>query len=132
MKQDQTPYRLTAALVQCPGFRFAPSWKPPLCAIFAMSVFLLATFATAQNSQFQFDNAGNLAANTSETAALPQILGQPQVQDIMPGELASFSVLLADTRGVSYQWRFNGLNLTGANQDALLLAVVNAANEGLY
>src|SRR4029077_11612599 len=48
------------------------------------------------------------------------------------GELASFFVVLADTRGVTYQWRFNGTNIPGATGEALLLQNVGAPNEGQY
>jgi hypothetical protein len=58
-------------------------------------VLLLATLAHSQNSQFMFDATGNLFAQVSETLALPQIIGQPQMQVVIPGDSASFSVLLA-------------------------------------
>ena len=50
----------------------------------------------------------------------------------MPGALASFFVVAADTRGLAYQWRFNGTNISGATGDALLLNNIRATNEGLY
>jgi hypothetical protein len=95
-------------------------------------IFSLACFAAAQNSQYVFDPTGNLLAQASETIALPQILGQPQLQVVMPGELASFSVVVADTRGVSFQWQFNGANMPAATNDALLLANVSTNFEGVY
>ena len=103
-----------------------------VCAAVAAFVFLFTRFTHAQNSQFVFDPTGNLLAEISETTALPKILAGPQNQIVIPGELASFSVVVADTRGVTYQWRFNGANLTGANSDALLLTRVSTNNEGLY
>ena len=89
-------------------------WKPVLrghdvvgrllaTAAATAMVIMLATVAHAQNSQFVFDPTGNLLAQTSETPASPQILGQPQNQIVIPGESATFSVVVADTRGVSYQ-----------------------------
>ncbi len=62
----------------------------------------------------------------------PQILGQPQNQVVKPGALASFSVVAADTRGLTYQWRFNGTDIGGANNDALLLQNVAAPHVGQY
>ncbi len=93
---------------------------------------LLASLAHAQNSQFLFDGTGNLQAQAMETLALPQILGQPQMQVVIPGHTASFSVVVADTRGVSYQWLFNNSAISGATSDALLLANVSTTNEGAY
>jgi hypothetical protein len=85
-----------------------------------------------QNSQFIFDLGGNLQAQGAENLAPPRILGQPQNQIVIPGESASFSVVAADTRGLSYLWRFNGSDLPGQTSDALLLTNVSAADEGVY
>ena len=96
-------------------------------------VFLLATCAHPQNSQFLFDADGNLVVQIAEISALPQIIGQPQNQIAAPGELASFSVAAADTRALTYEWRFNGAPLGGsATNDALLLQNVTTNNEGPY
>jgi hypothetical protein len=51
---------------------------------------------------------------------------------VIPGASASFSVVLADTGGVSYQWYFVGTAIPGATSDALLLANVSSSNEGVY
>ncbi len=92
----------------------------------------LVGFARATASQFAFDPNGNLLAQTAENAALPMIISQPQLQLAMPGALTSFFVVAADTRGLAYQWEFNGTNILGATGDALLLTNVGATNEGLY
>lgn len=95
-------------------------------------VILLTTLAHGQGYQFAFDGNGNLLTQAAEIGALPQILGQPQPQVVEPGELASFSVVAADLKGLTYQWRFNGTNIGGGTSDALLLLNVGATNEGLY
>ena len=88
--------------------------------------------AEAQPWQYFYDGSGNLMIRKGEGVAPPQILGQPQPQIVAPGELASFSVVMADTTACGYQWLFNGTNLTGQNGDALLILNVAASNEGLY
>ena len=88
--------------------------------------------AEGQDWQFSFDGTGNLYSQTTASSSLPQIISPPQLQVVQPEELASFSVLVADTRGLSYQWRFNGINLSGATSDSLLLTNVSLLNEGLY
>lgn len=98
----------------------------------ALTALLLAHWASGQTSHFLFESTGNLLAQKSETAGLPLILGQPQNQIVIPGDSASFSVVAADTRGLSYQWRFNGSDLPGQTSDALLLTNVSAANEGVF
>ena len=67
-----------------------------------------------------------------QSAAPPQIIGQPQNRIVAPGEFASFSVVAADTRSLAYQWRFNGTNISGATNDAVLLQNVSTNNEGEY
>ena len=95
-------------------------------------VLSLASLACGQGLQFEFDAPGNLIVQAAENIAPPQILAQPQPQVVVPGALASFFVVAANTRGLAYQWRFNGTNIGGATRDALLLQNVGATNEGEY
>jgi hypothetical protein len=92
----------------------------------------LVSVAHGQDWQFGFDACGNLLTETVETVATPLVLGQPQTQVVGRGELASFFVVLANSRDLSYQWRFNGTNLSGATKDTLLLLNVGATDEGPY
>ena len=118
----------------------APTRRPPapLRVRMAASTFLVglwlfhATTTCAQNSKFTYDPSGNLLTQISETVGLPQIIGQPQSQIVTPGATASFSVVVADTRGVSYQWFSNTTAISGAIADALFLTNVAASYEGQY
>jgi len=101
-------------------------------AAIAAFVLLLARLVEGQTSQFAFDTNGNLTVQTPEISAPPQILGQPQNQIVAPGEAASFSVVVANTKGHSYQWQVNGAVINGATNDALLLQNVSTNNEGQY
>ena len=58
--------------------------------------------------------------------------GQPVEQIATPGEIASFSVVVADAHAVTFQWKLNGIDIPGATGDSLLLTNINAANEGQY
>jgi len=98
----------------------------------AALVLLLATFARAQDSQFLFDFNGNLTLQMPAALAPPQILSQPQNQVVPPGESASFSVIVGDSRNLSYQWRHNGVNLGGAISDSIILQNARASQEGSY
>jgi hypothetical protein len=93
---------------------------------------LFAETANGQDSEFIFDAFGNLTIQTGETVAAPQIIGQPRSEIVGPGDTASFSVVLADTRGVTYQWLFNGSPISGATGDAVALQSPEATNEGQY
>ena len=91
-----------------------------------------APAAQAQGDFFSYDASGNLAIRAAAATAPPLILRQPAPQVVEPGHAATFSVTLADPRGATFQWKFNGTNLTGANGDSLRVANVAAANEGPY
>src|SRR5947209_4091694 len=81
------------------------------CVLRAVIALTMATLASAQDSQFLFDLNGNLQIQTGASSTPPQILGQPQNQVAAPGTSASFSVVSAQTGNLSYQWRFNGLDI---------------------
>jgi Divergent InlB B-repeat domain len=93
---------------------------------------LAAGVINGQNSQFTYDASGGLVSQTSESVGVPNIIGQPQMQIVIPGQTAAFSVMVADARGVSYQWLFNSSAIADATSDSLLLANVSATNEGSY
>jgi hypothetical protein len=102
--------------------------RPSVAAL----LLLLGASAFAQDWNFTFDANGDFLAEATETLAPPQIIGQPQVQVVAPGDTASFSVVLADTFGVSYQWYFIGSAIPGATSDSLSIANVSTNNQGPY
>ncbi len=108
--------------------RFCPTGIA-LASLFAM---LGAGLALGQTSQFTFDPNGNLLIQAAPIVAAPQILGQPSSTMAAPGGIVSFSVVVADLRALSYQWRFNGSNLGGATGDTLMLNNVSTNSEGFY
>lgn len=101
-----------------------------LAAIFSLLAHLLQ--GQAQDWQFSFDPNGNLLAQGTATSAPPQIIGQLKDRIISPGETISFSVVAADTRGLTYQWQFNGVGIAGATNDNLLIRNVRTLDEGEY
>jgi Concanavalin A-like lectin/glucanases superfamily/Divergent InlB B-repeat domain/Immunoglobulin I-set domain len=82
--------------------------------------------------KYLHDPSGNLASQTAGNVLLPKIIGQPVKQIVEPGQVATFSVVVEDTSGVTFQWQFNGTDIPGATSDSLLLTNVSAANEGQY
>ena len=102
--------------------------KKPLGALL-----LLASLASSgASSTLTYDPSGNLSARNAGASAGPNIIRQPRLQVVRPGELASFSVIVGDARGVTYQWRFGAVDLGGETNDTVLLANVSGAHEGLY
>jgi hypothetical protein len=80
-------------------------------------------------------NAAGIA--TSAVAFLtvtgpPAITAQPASQSVVAGANVSFSVTASGTAPLSYQWQFNGANLSGATSTSLTLAGVQPANGGNY
>ncbi len=81
--------------------------------------------------QYSYDASGNPVVGSVNGVPL-QILRQPVQQIVVPGDTATFSVVVADTRGVTFQWKFNGTDIPGATGDSLVLNNASAANEGQY
>jgi hypothetical protein len=82
--------------------------------------------------KYSHDATGNLASQAPGPILPPQIIGQPVTQTAEPGQLASFSVVVADAGGIAFQWKFNDADIPGATGDSLLLINVTAANAGQY
>ena len=71
-------------------------------------------------------------SQTEGKISIPQIIGQPVDQTVERGENTSFSVTISDANGVTYQWKFNGVNIPGATGDSLVLTRVGRSNVGEY
>jgi Immunoglobulin I-set domain len=81
---------------------------------------------------YSSDASGDLTAEAPGTLAAPQIVGPLVDQLVSAGDFASFSVVVANTSGVTFQWAFNGTDIAGASGDSVLLPAVSAANVGQY
>ena len=62
----------------------------------------------------------------------PRIVVQPGSQSAFAGASVSFSVVAAGTSPLSYQWRKNGVPLSGETNDVLFLTNVQPADMGPY
>lgn len=62
----------------------------------------------------------------------PAITSQPQTVVTNQGSTAVFSVTATGNAPLTYQWRFNGVNILGANNSVLALFNVQPANAGQY
>jgi hypothetical protein len=82
--------------------------------------------------KYSYDPSGNVATQTLASVLPPQVTGQPVQQIVEPGQAATFSVVVFDASGISFQWKFNGTDIPAATGDSLLLTNVSAANEGQY
>ncbi|MBI4325912.1 MAG: immunoglobulin domain-containing protein, partial [Chloroflexi bacterium] len=73
----------------------------------------------------------DLALPATDTAP-PVITVQPEDQIARAGATAAFSVVATGSAPLSYQWRFNGLNIAGGTNALLNLTNVQAAAAGEY
>ncbi|MDB6121636.1 MAG: Immunoglobulin I-set domain protein [Pedosphaera sp.] len=69
---------------------------------------------------------------TSNPLTRPYIITQPQSQTAAPGGTVTFNVVRAGFASLTYQWRFNGVNLSGATTNSLTLTNVSPQNAGNY
>lgn len=72
------------------------------------------------------------SAGKCQPTNAPSILAQPQSQTVFVGTDVRLSVEAAGTRPLSYQWTFNGTNLSGAISSVLDLASVQLSDSGSY
>lgn len=66
------------------------------------------------------------------TNSPPLIITQPQSQTATEGDDVTFTVEAGGDSPLSYQWQFNGTNLSAATNVILLLTNVTAAHSGSY
>ena len=107
---------------------------------------LLASYTTNSGSLFPVgtttvtatvkDNAGQTATTsfTVTVTAPPAITEQPVSLTVNQGESAQFTVTATTPGGVTnvYQWRKNGVNISGAIQPTYSIAAAQSADAGSY
>ncbi len=79
-------------------------------------------------------NNGLLAARVkiSTVAEPPVITTQPASQTVLEGGTAQFGIVAGGTTPLTYQWKFNGVDLAGQTGSSLTLAAVTPAQSGDY
>ncbi len=87
------------------------------------------------------ENPLTVAMNSSKTIAanfkvgemtLPTILSQPQSQTVNAGSSLTLSVSVSGTTPLTYQWRKDGTNLSGATNSSVSLGIVSTSDTGAY
>src|SRR4051794_28059059 len=82
--------------------------------------------------KYAYDSSGNLLTTISGIVD-PTIISQPARVIAAPGEIATFSVVVSNSAEVTFQWKFNNIDIAGATGDSLLLTNINKVdNEGQY
>jgi len=107
-----------------------------------------STNASLTLTNVQFSNAGaysvivtnSLGAATSSVATLtvnagavaPSIVLQPDDEDVLVGQSASFSVTASDSAPLSYQWFKTNVALANATNDTFTIPNTQVTNAGAY
>ena len=73
-----------------------------------------------------------LAIPAISEADLPVITAQPANQTNIAGTTATFSVAASSTSSLSYQWNFDGTNISNATNASLVLPDVQPSDAGYY
>jgi len=83
-------------------------------------------------------SSGTITVVNSISSTVPVVIGAPSItsspQNVITnqGSTAVFSVTASGNAPLTYQWRFNGTNILGANNSVLALFNVQPANAGQY
>lgn len=83
------------------------------------------------------NSAGSATSNgavltVSAVTAAPSITTQPSSQTVAPGGNVTFTAAASGAPAPTYQWRRNGVDVSGATNASLTLNDVQAANAGTY
>ena len=130
-------------------FRFLESWgifcyNGSIAAMFpsqyATNRWLVSgNYYNAPNRQWSFDtNFVNLAGLPPFTPLLinsnaaPTLAAQPENEFVLAGQATNFTVSASGVPVVSYQWSFDGTNISGATNALLLLTDIQVTNAGDY
>jgi len=63
---------------------------------------------------------------------LPEIIQQPVDISVKPGTNVTFNVVALSTTLLRYQWKFNGIEIPGANSDSYTIYNVQLKDVGVY
>src|SRR5438045_1537388 len=71
-----------------------------------------------------------LTVTVNPPATAPSITSQPANQTVTAGQTAMFSVTATGTAPLSYQWRKNGVNITGATASSYTTPATTSTDSG--
>ena len=103
------------------------SYTTPACATTDSG----STFSVMISNSAGSITSNNAALTVNQAAATaPSITTQPVNQAVTAGQTATFSVLATGTAPMSYQWKRNGTNITGATSSSYTTAATTTSDSG--
>ncbi len=89
-----------------------------------------STFSVVVTNSAGSATSNNATLTVNAAAVAPSITSQPANQTITAGQMAMFSVSASGTAPLSYQWRKNGLYITGATSSSYTTPATTTADSG--
>jgi len=89
-----------------------------------------STFSVAVSNAGGSVNSNNATLTVNAAAVVPSITSQPASPTVTAGQTASFSVAANGTAPLSYQWRKNGTNISGATSSSYTTPATATADSG--
>jgi hypothetical protein len=102
------------------------------------SIYIISNVQMSDQGSYavRITNGGGTVVSSNATLTVnnapPTISSQPQSVAVTNDGSATFSVQAVGTAPLTYQWSFNGTNISGATSATLALAHVRATNAGNY
>jgi hypothetical protein len=89
-----------------------------------------STFSVVVTNSAGSATSNNATLTVNAPAVAPSITSQPANQTVTAGQMATFSVSASGTAPLSYQWRKNGLYITGATSSSYTTPATTTADSG--
>jgi len=77
-------------------------------------------------------DASNNEIRKGAFSGAPQIATQPTAKFVVVGGSATFTVAATGSSGLTYQWKFNGSDISGATSSSYTISSVQASDAGSY
>jgi uncharacterized lipoprotein YddW (UPF0748 family) len=110
--------------------------NPALASVHSQPLNSLSPATTYHFRVRSRDAQGNLATSGdfsfTTLASPPIIIAHPESQTVRAGSNALFSVTATGTAPLSYQWRFNGVDIDGATSSTFTRAMSTGNDSGTY